>query len=163
MTENALPNDIKKKVEKWLMEDGWTLQEESTPSAIWTLSAEDNAGRKILVGQQNSRKDQLFVQASVVLDEMTNKIAQLEERKRSDFLWDLRFELLRTNLEFGGIQLPLERVGVSGRIFSDSLTRGTLLQLASQVRKGILAIQWMLWRKFEQQPPQEGFSAGGYL
>ncbi|GAG02639.1 unnamed protein product, partial [marine sediment metagenome] len=86
-------------------------------------------------------------------------IGRLAEDERNNLLWDLRFELVRTNLEFSGISLPLKRVEVIERLFLDALTKDSLLQRASEVRKGVLIVIWMLARRFAQQPPprQVGF------
>jgi hypothetical protein len=153
MAEERLPDHIKERVRTLLMEDEWSLRQESFPRTIWAFIAEDLLGRKIVVGQNIDREDQIVIQGGVTLDEITtNRIEQLPEDERNNFLWDLRFELLRTNLEFSGIQLPLKHIDVSERIFLDALTKDTLIQRASEVRKGVLMIQWMLQRKFAEQP-----------
>lgn len=155
MSEETLPGRIKDDVQRWLMEDGWSLRVDWPPAAIWTFVAENHFGRKIVAGQRIGREDELIIEAAIDFDDITaNKIAQLSEDERNNFLWDLRFELLRTDLEFSGIETPIKRVQVSERIFCDALTKDTFLQRASQVRKGILAVQWIVARKFAQQPPK---------
>lgn len=156
MADERLPERIRERVRTLLMEDGWSLRQQSFPQTIWAFVAEDPLGRRIVVGQNVGREDQIVIQGAVSLDEVTtNRIAQLPEDERNNFLWDLRFELIRTNLEFGGIHLPLKRISVSVRVFLDALTKDTLIQRASEVRKGVLIIQWMLQRKFAQQPPRK--------
>jgi hypothetical protein len=155
MAEERLPEHIKERVQTLLMEDEWSLRQESFPRTIWTFIAEDRLGRKIVVGQNIDREDQIVIQGAVTLDEITtNRIDQLPEDERNNFLWDLRFELLKTNLEFSGIQFPLKHIAVSERIFLDALTKDALIQRTSEVRKGVLMIQWMLQRKFAEQPPR---------
>lgn len=156
MAEETLTSRIKEKVHDWLMEDGWSLRQESFPQAIWAFVAEDRLGRKIVVGQNADKEDQVIIQGAVIFDEKTtNKIAQLPEDERNNFLWELRFELLKTDLEFSGIEIPLKSIQVSERIFFDALTKDSFLQRASQVRKGVLIIQWMMLKKFAQQPPRK--------
>ena len=155
MADERLPERIRERVRTLLMEDEWSLRQESFPQSIWAFVAEDRLNRKIVVGQTVDREDQLIIQGAVTLNQATtDRIAQLPEDERNNFLWDLRFELLRTNLEFEGIQNPLERVQVSERIFLDALTKDTFLQRTSEVRKGVIIIQWMLQRKFVEQPSQ---------
>jgi hypothetical protein len=155
MAEKTTPDHIKERIREILMEDGWSVREESTPKAIWAYIAENRARIKIVVGQKIDREDQIVIQGSVSPDDIiANKMAQLPEDERSNFLWDLRFELLRTDLEFSGIEMPLKRVEVSTRIVLDALTKDTFLLRTSQVRKGMLVIIWMIAKKFAQQPPQ---------
>ncbi|MBC8511850.1 MAG: DUF2299 family protein [Dehalococcoidia bacterium] len=156
MVGEIFSEDAKTKVRAWLMEDGWSLRQESGAQVAWVFVAEDRLHRKLVVGQNTGREDMLVIQGAVALDEeMTNRVEQLSEKQRNDFLWDLRFELVRTDLEFSGVQIPLKRVEVSERIFFDALTKDTFLQRASQVRKGVIIVQWMLARRFAQQPPKK--------
>lgn len=160
MIEGALPKEISETIQKWLIDDGWTLQPISLPDFAWVLVAEDQLGRKIVVGQKSDREDELIISASSAIGEPeSNKINQLSEKERNEFLWELRFELLRTELEFSGVELPLSKIEVSNRIFSDALSKDSFLQRTSQVRKGSLIILLMVARKFGQQPPrrQMGF------
>ena len=156
MAEKATPDHIKERIREILMEDGWSLRKKSGSGIIWAFAAEDRLRIRIGVGQSVGKEDQVVIEGVVTLGEATtNRIAQLPEDERNNFLWDLRFELLRTNLEFKGIQLPLKRVGVSERIFLDALTKDAFLQRASEIRKGVLIINWMIQRKFAQQPPRK--------
>ena len=155
MTDEISHNAIKEKIRTWLMEDGWSLRIEPSKDAIWAFVAEDGGKRKIVVGQTVGREDNVIIQAAVdVDDEIRNKLAQLPEDERNNFLWDLRFELIRTNLEFSGIQIPLKRIEVIERLFLDALTKDAFLQKASEVRKGVLIVLWMVARKFAQKPQQ---------
>ena len=155
MAEKTTPDHIKERIREILMEDEWSIRQESFPQTIWALVAEDRLGRKIIVGQNVDREDQIVIQGAVIFDEATtNRIAQLPENERNDFLWNLRFELLRTNLEFKGIELPLKHIDVSERLFLDAITKDSFIQRTSEVRKGVLAIQWMTQRRLAEQPPR---------
>jgi len=156
MTNKTFASNVKDTVHKWLMDDGWSLRKQSYPEATWAFVAEDRLGKKIVIGQKSDRQDELLIQAAVTIDDDTrDKLDRLLEDERNDFLWDLRFELLRTDLDFRGIQLPLKNIEVMLRICSDTLTKDTFRQGTSQVGKGILIIQWMIMKKFAQQPPQK--------
>ena len=156
MSNKTFTNDVKDTVHKWLMDDGWKVGKRTFPEAAWAFVAEDNLGRKIIVGQRSDRRDELLIQAQVTFnDDDRAKLDSLPQDGRDNFLWDLRFELLRTNLDFRGIQLPLKNMEVMLRISSDALTKDAFRQGISQVAKGILIIQWTFMRKFAQQPPQK--------
>jgi hypothetical protein len=156
MADNITSSNIRDLVQKWFMEDGWSVGVDTPPDATWALVADDGQGRKVVTGQRTGREDQLLIQGAIVFDDViSNKVSQLPEDERNNWLWDLRFELVRTDLEFSGVQLPLKRVEVMGRICFDALTKDAFLQKVSQVRKGVLMVGWMLARKFVQQPPRE--------
>ena len=156
MADTITSSNIRDLVQKWFMEDGWRVGVESSPDATWALVADDGRGRKVVVGQRQGRDDQLLFQAAVIIDDVTSgKINGLSESERNDLLWDLRFELLRTDLEFMGVEVPLKRVEVMGRICFDALSKDAFICKVSQVRKGILIVIWMLARKFATQPPRK--------
>lgn len=160
MSTDTSPTEIRGKLQTWLMEDGWSIRQQSLPDTVWAFVAEDEQKRKLIVGQRSAREDEILLQGAIVIDEETgNKIAGLDEDERNNFLWDLRFELLRTNLEFQGVEIPLKQINVTERIFMDALTKDAFLQRASEVRKGVLVVLWMVNREFAQQPPhrQLGF------
>ena len=151
MTNKSPSNDAKDKVHGWLMEDGWKLQKYTLPDASWAFVAEDPSNRKFVVGQKVGRDDQLLIQASVTpTEDVTTQLDQLSEDERNNFLWDLRFELLRASIDFNGVTVPLKRVEVMMRITSDALTKDTFVQRLGQVHKGVILIQWMIARKFAQ-------------
>lgn len=160
MASEMSPDQIKERVRGWLMEDGWSLRQETPDRSLWAFVAEDQFGRKIVVGQRASREDEVVIQGAInISDDTTDRIGRLTEDERNNLLWDLRFELVRTNLEFSGIDIPLKRIEVVERIFLDGLTKDCFLQRASEVRKGVLIVIWMLAKKFAQPPPprQVGF------
>lgn len=160
MATKTPSKQIRERIQTWLMEDEWSVRQATSEQSLWAFVAEDQFGRKIIVGQRKGKDDQVVIQGAVNIDDnTTDRISRLSEDERNNFLWDLRFELVRTNLEFSGISLPLKRVEVIERLFLDALTKDSFLQRASEVRKGVLIVIWMLARRFAQQPPprQVGF------
>lgn len=142
-------DDERDKVHGWLMEDGWKLQKYILPDASWAFIAEDPGNRKIVVGQKIGRDDQLLLQAGVTPDENVNtQLDQLSEEERNNFLWDLRFELLRADLDFDGVTIPLKLVQIMKRISTDALTKDNFVQRLGQVHKGVIIVQWTIARKF---------------
>jgi len=160
MATKMSPDQIKDKVRTWLMEDGWSLRQEAPSKGLWTFVATDQFGRIIGVGQRKNKEDEVIIQGAINIDDDTNdRIMRLTEDDRNNLLWDLRFELVQTNLEFSGISLPLKRIEVVERIFLDCLTKDCFLQRTSEVRKGVLIVMWLFARKLGQPPPakQMGF------
>jgi len=160
MATEMSSNQIKDKVRTWLMEDGWSLRQETPPISLWAFVATDQSGRIIVVGQRKNKEDEVVIQGAVNIgDDTTDRIMRLTEDDRNNLLWDLRFELVKSNLEFSGIALPLKRVEVLERIFLDGLTKDCFLQRTSEVRKGLLIVMWLFARKLGQPPPprQMGF------
>ena len=160
MAAKMSPDQIKDKVQTWLMEDGWSVRQETPSMGLWTLVATDQFGRVIGVGQRKNKEDEVIIQGAINIGDDTNdRIMRLTEDDRNNLLWDLRFELVQTNLEFSGTTLPLKRIEVVERIFLDGLTKDCFLQRTSEVRKGVLIVMWLFARKFGQPPPprQMGF------
>lgn len=160
MDSGMTSSQIKDKVRTWLMEDGWSLRQETPQQSLWAFVATDQFGRIIVVGQRINKEDEVVIQGAVnISDDTTDRIRRLTEDEKNNLLWDLRFELVKTNLEFNGIALPLKRVEVVERIFLDGLTKDSFLQRTSEVRKGVIIVMWILARKLGEPPPpkQMGF------
>jgi hypothetical protein len=160
MTYEMSPAQLKDLIRTWLMDDGWSLRQDTPKDSIWVFIADDGRGRRVVIGQRDGKEDQILLQGAVTIDDATSKkIDQMPNEEKNDLLWDLRFELLRTSLEFSGLELPLKQVGVTGRIIADSLSKDYFFNKVSEVRKGVLIIVWMLQRRFAEQPPakQMGF------
>ena len=160
MATKMSPDQIKDKVQTWLMEDGWSLRQETPSMGLWTFVATDQFGRVIAVGQRKNKEDEVIIQGAINIGDDTNdRIMRLTENGRNNLLWDLRFGLVQTNLEFSCIGITLKRIEEVERIFLDALTKDCFLQRASEVRKGVLIIIWLFARKLGQPPPpkQMGF------
>ena len=160
MAAKMSPDQIKDKVQTWLMEDGWSVRQETPSMGLWTFVATDQFGRVIGVGQRKNKEDEVIIQGAINIGDDTNdRIIRLTDDDRNNLLWDLRFALVQTNLEFSGIGLPLKRIEVVERIFLDGLTKDCFLQRTSEVRKGVLIVMWLFARKLGQPPPprQMGF------
>ena len=155
--ENKKPSELKEQIRTWLNENGWRVQQQKArPETMWALAATDSQGQKIVVGQTVDRENAITLKASITFDNSTNdRLSSLSKRDRNGFLWDLRFELLRADLEFQGVEHPIQGITVVRRVFLDALTEDTFLHRASQVRKGVLIVQWLLAKVLQQQPGRE--------
>ncbi|MBA7651606.1 hypothetical protein ES703_59425 [subsurface metagenome] len=88
-------------------------------------------------------------------ENVTTKLDQLSEEERNNFLWELRFELLRADLDFNGVTVPLKRIEIMKRISADALTKDNFVQRLGQVHKGVIIVQWIIARKFAQPSAQK--------
>ena len=148
---------IRDKVQKWLMGEGWQISEQSHPDALWLIRAEDAAQRRILIGQNKARPDQLHLEARVNLAEEHRKLFEtLPQAKRREILWELRFRLLSMNVDFAGVAEPMQAVVLTQRIYADGLTKDAFLQRFLMVRNAVISVIWSIIRYLEAvEPPAE--------
>ena len=149
------------KVQNWLMSEGWQISEQSHPNMEWLIRAEDAGERKILVGQNKAREDQIHLEASVaVADEHRQKFESLPEEKRREILWGLRFRLLSMNVDFLGVAEPMQTVVLTQRTYMDGLTKDGFIQRFLTVRNAVIAVIWSIIQDLEDvEPPAESTEA----
>lgn len=151
-TDDSLENQIKASVHSYLLEDKWKV----TPAQgqiTWAFVAEDSRGRKIVVGQQQDRRDAIFIQSGLTLsDDWRARLSNMESSDKSKLLWDVRFALLRMEPEFSGVDEDPKRITFNQRIFFDGLTKDLFFQRVSQVRKSLLTAWWILGRALSANP-----------
>ena len=75
-------------------------------------------------------------------------------RKREEFLWDMRFELLRSGVDFEGVGSPLQKVSIYRRIYADGLNKSSFVETVQKVMRAVLIVTWMLRRKFGNALPE---------
>ena len=151
-SDDTLESRLKESVRNYLVEDKWKVNPVAG-HVTWAFVAEDNQGRKIVVGQQPDRRDAIFVQASLTVSEDWQKLLSLmDPYDRSKLLWDIRFELLKMEPEFSGLTDELKTIVITQRIFFDGMTKDTFFQRVSQVRKSLLAAWWSLARAVSHDP-----------
>lgn len=147
------PEQVRERVETWLMDEGWTLSENSHAGACWLVQAEDQAQRRLLVGQTKSPGDQVRIQATVVVAaDHREHFESLPAEVRDAILWELRFRLLNMGVDFSGIGEPLERVTVAQRIYLDGLTKDRFLQRLAVVKNALIAVIWSIGRRLSHLP-----------
>jgi len=148
---------LRDKVQKWLMGEGWQISEQSHPDVLWLIRAEDAAQRKILIGTNKARPDQLHLEARVNLAQEHQKMFEnLPQEKRREILWELRFRLLSMNVDFVGVAEPMQAVVLTQRIYADGLTKDAFLQRFLIVRNAVISVIWSIIRYLEAvEPPAE--------
>jgi hypothetical protein len=138
------------KIQTWLMGEGYQIAEQPHPELAWLIRAEDGTGRRILVGQNKVRQDQIFLEARVNIgDEHRRKFESLSEKKRKEILWKLRFRLLMMNVDFAGVAEPVRAVVLTQRIYLDGLTKDAFIQRFLVVRNAVIAVIWSVIQDLE--------------
>jgi hypothetical protein len=138
------------KIQTWLMSEGYQIAEQPHPELAWLIRAEDGAGRRILVGQNKVRQDQIFLEARVNIgDEHRRKFESLPEEKRKEILWRLRFRLLMMNVDFSGVAEPVRSVVLNQRIYTDGLSKDVFVQRFLIVRNAVMAVIWSVMQDLE--------------
>jgi hypothetical protein len=154
-------NDVEKRIRGWLSEEGWQLTAETRPEFRFVVIADDGSGRKLIISQHSRKPDRILIEGAISFaDDHAKKFAALSAAKRQDFLWDLRFDLLATDVEFSGLAEPLKRITLAQPIFYDALTKDSFMQRVSEVKKALLLVLWKVSRAMEEPPPQMGFIKG---
>lgn len=148
---------IRDQVQNWLMGEGWQISEQPHPGALWLIRAEDGARRKVLVGQNQARPDQIHLEASVNLsDEHRTLFENLPDDERRQILWKLRFRLLALNVDFVGVAEPMRSVLLTQRIYMDGLSKDGFLQRFQVVRNAVVTVIWSIMEYLEGvEPPAE--------
>lgn len=143
--------EVRARVQSWLLSEGWQLTEKPHADATWLVEARDAGGRHVIVGQKKGREDQILLEGAVgIAERHREQLALLPLAERLDILWNLRFALLGLNVEFNGVEEPLTRVMIGQRIYFDGLTKDRFLQRISLVRNGIIAVIWSIARRLER-------------
>jgi len=157
-------NEALEQARTWLEEMGWTVQEAPAADGVaWRLQARNPAGQSVAVIQQAARPDLVLLGGSVAPSgPHPEKLAALGAGKMRQFLWDLRFELLRQRYQFQ-IQGPgIKRVSLNRTLFWDEgVRRSQFVSAVEEIHHGVLTVQWMIQRLLDESPPPEAVKVVG--
>ena len=174
MSQHAQPSggqqsqQNRRKIQGWLMEEGWRVGEVNPPDAAWMLSATDESGRIILIGQPINRADIVLIQGSVRTDENVRRhLREMAQHERNKFYLDLQYSLLQMGVEYANVGNPPpdppELVGVTQRIYAEALNRDEFVQRAILIRNAVVMILLKIAGLMNQppvvpaEPPPIGF------
>jgi hypothetical protein len=161
--------ELRSRIRAWLEAEGWRVEERavedtSTSAAkevSWALQGTDPGGKLVLFAQDARRPDVLVLQAGVTIDpNHTGRLRSLERREQEEFCWDLRFRLLDMGVNFGGIQVPLETVGLIERLYIEDMGRNRFFESVGRLQNAILAVIWMIRRRLDQPAPADDYRGG---
>ncbi len=132
---------FKAKVERWLREDGWSLNEAPREGFSWRLLAEDNAKRKVMVLQREHRADQIIMEAGVTIGGgQLGRFEALTEAERQAILNRLKLELARAGYNYNGLELPFKAVGLSEVSYLDGLTKDVFMHRIQNLRRAVVLV-----------------------
>lgn len=144
-----LSDIIKKKVSDWLVEEGFFYEEVMDPDTRFNFSTKVVGLAFDVV--QDIRREVVVVRSTLVFNEAQRVMfGTMGEKRRQDFLWDVRIMLLG-NAEIGGFQIKpdperMEFLVQSRGIFDDALTKDRFMHSILIVHKAITMIIWLLNR-----------------
>jgi len=146
VSNQDLSENLKSKVLNWLKEGGWELQEVAVPECSWAFVVE-RTGFKLNVAQQEGKSDQCIVRIALDLVAAKSALAMLSQDEVDELIWQLRFEFARQEVEFEGVESPLEQVAISRTIYSDGLTKNSFTDTLGKVMRAFMLLNWMLIRR----------------
>jgi hypothetical protein len=158
-----IEDGLRTKIRQWLEAEGWRVETRAVEEsrARWALQGVDPGGKLVLFAQDLRRPEVLVLQAGVTIDpNHTQRLSALDRREQEEFCWDLRFRLLDMGVNFGGIQVPLEAVGLIERLYVEDMGRNRFFESVGRLQNAILAVIWMIRRRLDQPAPADDYRAG---
>ena len=146
MSNQDPSENLKSKVHNWLKEGGWKLQEVADPQFSWAFVVE-RTGFKLNVAQQEGKSDQCIVRITTNLVAAKSALAMLSQDEVDELIWQLRFEFARQEVEFEGVESPLEQVAISRTIYSDGLTKNSFTDTLGKVLRAFMLLRLVLTRR----------------
>ena len=158
MTDSGDVNEVRDQIQVWLEGMGWTVQAAPAGEGVaWRLRARNPAGQSVAVIQQPSRPDLVLLGGSVAPSgPHPEKLAALGAKVMREFLWDLRFELLRQRYQFQIRGPGIQRVTLNRTLYWDEgVSRSQFVAAVEEIHHGVLTVQWMIQRLLDEPPPPE--------
>lgn len=146
MSNQDPSENLKSKVHNWLKEDGWELQEVTQPKFSWAFVVE-RTGLNLDVAQQEGKSDQCIVRIALNLIDAKPALTKLSQDEVDELIWQLRFELARQEVEFEGVDSPLEQVAIFRTIYSDGLTKNSFSDTLGKVLRAFMLLRLVLTRR----------------
>lgn len=146
MSNQDPSENLKSKVHNWLKEEGWELQEVAQPKFSWAFVVK-RTGLNLDVAQQEGKSDQCIVRIALNLIDAKPALTKLRQDEVDELIWQLRFELARQEVEFEGVNSPLEEVAIFRTIYSDGLTKNSLLDTLGKVLRAFMLLRLVLTRR----------------
>ncbi len=141
------------KIERWLQQEGWTVEPRAGQGSVWTLLAVDRLKRRLLIAQHKGHEDRVLLEARVVPSaDQAARLTEASPDLAAELMWDIRMELNRMGIDFQGVSLPFQRAVLTEAIyfegaFDSGLAKDTFFQRIEHVRRGIAMVQFLLQRR----------------
>jgi hypothetical protein len=159
MSQNNEREDIKNRIQKWLLEEGYKVQPSIQGKSLFNIVAKDSDGLVINIIQQLLKPDQIMIITRAVFSEDQQKRLQLMQKdEKNQVLWELRLELLKMDVSFSPIVLPLKFVGLSSQIYYDGLTKDNFMNRFFKVKRSLMLVFWIIGRELGESEPTTSLS-----
>ena len=150
-TERGDVKAVREQVRSWFEELGWPVEDQPVKGLAWRLRAKHGGGQSVTVFQMSSKLDLLHLGGSVAPDGAhPEKLAAIAPAVMQNFLWDLRFELLRQRFQFN-----IEGPGGRSLYWDEGVSRSQFVAAVEEIHHGVLTVQWMIQRLLDEPPPPE--------
>jgi hypothetical protein len=150
MGKNQDPHDaIRRRVQNWLTTRFNNVVPQESQECFWQLTGLDEMGGGLDVSQFRSKPELIYIQGTIKLSPVhQQKFVKMSPKERFDFISELRLMLLSIDVEFSGIDDPLETILIVNPLFVDTLNRDAFINKLAWVNRGVLSMIVMLDRKF---------------
>lgn len=140
---------VKKKIEKWLLDEGFTVWEFADEDSHFAYKANRDDCLPLSIFQPQNKNDSILVVGDIRLsEESQEKLLAVPEEERKFMLYEFRMVLLSTECRWRFVP-PSESwksIQISKAIFYDGLSKDRFFETVDIVTRAIsstlLAFQW---------------------
>lgn len=149
--EQITPEQMKERIQTWLMDIGYQIGTPTDDNSRFHLAVTTPLGTLVDVLQPNTQSDMVILGAGYQLTpEQTKRLKELNERRRDEFLWDLRFSLVLGHFSFDvqpASQALLEKVIITDTLYYDGITKNSFMKSFDHVHRGLMFTMWKLGKE----------------
>ncbi len=145
--------EAQQSIKKWLEEEKIPVQNIEDADSTFHYEVDFPVGRnmKMRIFQPKDNDGRVLTFLGMRLaPELLKRLDELPPAEKSEFLWDLRFQLLFLENSFNmkpSAEKP-ERIEFMQRIFYEDLTKSSLFKALELNHKAALSVGWAFQRKF---------------
>jgi hypothetical protein len=148
-TSGLTTEEMRSKIQAWLMEEGYQIGQIEDQTADFHLSATHSQTHIMFeIIKPRNKPDMIAVATGVCLaPNQLTRLRAIQERKRADFLWDIKFQLLSGGYEFQFFPdsaTTVEKVILSVSLWFDGISKHVFMSSITKVNSGFLFVSWKL-------------------
>jgi len=147
MTDQNLSQTLKQNINNWLNEEGLQVEETTPEGFAWAFVVKRSDELKLTVAQQVGKADSCLVRVGVNIQGIQIASTGMTQDEIDELLWELKFELVRHEVDFDGLDWPLEKVNIFRSIYSDGLTKNVFADTVGKVVRAAMLFEWVLRRR----------------
>ncbi|MFI5422248.1 MAG: DUF2299 family protein [Nitrososphaerales archaeon] len=164
-TRGHITEEVKSKIQAWLVEDGYQVEQNEDETADFHLTATHPQTHVAFdVIKPRNKPDMIAVAAGVGLAQnQVTRLRAIQEQKRVDFIWDIKFQLLSSGYDFQfspDSTTTVEKVIVSVSLWFDGLNKHAFMNSLSKVNNGFILVLWKFSSELgspnEKEPSDSG-------